>query len=79
LAYPVVPGSSFGHITPISAIDLRRAATEAGFVVERIGSAGGKASARGWWKMGALAALLRPLCNPELRQQILILAARAPG
>lgn len=68
-----------GHITPMSEIDLRRAAIEAGLVVEQVRSAGGVADSRGWWKMRLLAALLAPLCNPELIEQILLMVVRAPG
>jgi len=78
---------STGHITPIGRWYLEKAAQDAGFVVERMGSFGCPYAEIGSWpKMKALAHLLGWVAGtpPELRGEILFVLLRmangaAPG
>lgn len=66
-----------GHITPMSRISLERAMRECGFQVTEYRSLGGGHRVPDWRSVNVLAALLKPLCDPLLREQVLMMCGRA--
>lgn len=61
-----------GHITPMALECIKRILGETGFKFSLALSAGGETAGNGWWKMRAMARLIAPLSDPDLRQQCLI-------
>jgi SAM-dependent methyltransferase len=68
-----------GHITPLPLMVLRNAIAEPGFDILEITSVGEqKTSFMSWWKMYALAAVLRAVdgCNTPQKEILVVLAQR---
>lgn len=68
-----------GHITPLPLMVLRNAMTEAGFRIVKETSVGEREISRSWWKMSALAALLKMLdsCDTPQKEILIVLAQRS--
>jgi 2-polyprenyl-3-methyl-5-hydroxy-6-metoxy-1,4-benzoquinol methylase len=68
-----------GHITPLPLMVLRNAMAEAGFTTLEVTSVGEqKTNFMSWWKMYALAAVLRAVdgCNTPQKEILVVLAQR---